>query len=335
MTTPGDARVSGTAREKTSGRRPEGPPHPRKGSLGQTLKRTLTEFKEDELTDRAAALTYYAVLSIFPALIALVSIVGLVGDPKTVTDALTDVVSQIGPASAVDTFKGPIEGLTESSGAAGILLIAGIASAIWTASGYVGAFMRSANRIYEVEEGRSFIKLRPLQMLVTLVLVLLLALVLVALVLTGPLAKAVGSAVGLSDTAVLVWDIAKWPVLLAAVVIMISLLYFASPNAKLGGLKAIMPGAAFALVVWLLASAAFAFYVANFGSYNKTYGALGGVVIFLVWLWITNLAILFGAELNAERERSRQLDAGAPGAERELQLEERSAPKPEKRTRTA
>jgi membrane protein len=324
-----------TREEKRSGRRPEGPAHPRKGTLGQTLKRTLTEFKEDELTDRAAALTYYAVLSIFPALIALVSIVGLVGDPKTVTNALTDVISQIGPASAVDTFKGPIEGLTRSSGAAGILLIVGIASALWTASGYVGAFMRAANRIYEVEEGRSFVKLRPLQILVTLVLVLLLALVLVALVLTGPLAKAVGSAVGLSDGAVLAWNIAKWPVLLAVVVVMVSLLYFASPNAKLGGFKSIMPGAVFALVVWLVASAAFAFYVANFGSYNKTYGALGGVVIFLVWIWITNLAILFGAELNAERERSRQLEAGAPGAERELQLDERSAPKTQKRTRTA
>jgi membrane protein len=320
---------------KTSGRRPEGPAHPRKGSLGQTLKRTMTEFTEDELTDRAAALTYYAVLSIFPALIALVSIVGLVGDPKTVTDALTKVVSQIGPASAVDTFKGPIEGLTKSSGTAGLLLIVGLASALWTASGYVGAFMRSANKIYEVEEGRSFIKLRPLQMLVTLVLVLLLALVLLALVLTGPLAKSVGSAIGVADGAVTVWDIAKWPVLLAVVISMISLLYFAAPNAKLGGVKSIIPGAVFALVIWLLASAGFAFYVANFGSYNKTYGALGGVVVFLVWLWITNLAILFGAELNAERERSRQLEAGAPGAERELQLDERSAPKTAKRTRTA
>jgi membrane protein len=327
--------MSTPAEEMTSGRRPKGPAHPRKGSLGQTLKRTLTEFKEDELIDRAAALTYYAVLSIFPALIALVSMVGIVGDPKAVTDALTDVVSQIGPASAVDTFKGPIDELTRNSGAAGILLIVGIASALWTASGYVGAFMRAANRIYEVEEGRSFIKLRPLQMLVTLVLVLLLALVLVALVLTGPLAKAVGSAIGLSDGAVLAWDIAKWPVLLAAVVVMIALLYFAAPNAKLGGFKTIMPGAVFALVVWLIASVAFAFYVANFGSYNKTYGALGGVVIFLVWLWITNLAILFGAELNAERERSRQLDAGAPGAERELQLDERSEPKPKQRARTA
>ncbi len=325
----------GQGDEKRSGRRPEGRAHARKGSLFQTLKRTFTEFKEDALTDSAAALTYYGVLSIFPALIALVSIVGLVFDPARVTKALTDVVSSIGPASAVETFRGPIESITQSSGTAGIMLIVGIAAALWTASGYVGAFMRAANEIYEVEEGRSFIKLRPLQMLVTLVLVLLLALVLVAVVLTGPLAEAFGSAIGLGSAAVTAWDIAKWPVLLAVVVVMIALLYYASPNAKLGGVKSILPGAALAVVVWLIASAGFAFYVANFGSYDKTYGALGGVVIFLVWLWISNVAILLGAELNAERERSRQLEAGTPGAERELQLEERSEPKAKRRARTA
>ncbi len=274
-------------------------------------------------------------LSIFPALIALVSIVGLVFDPARITKALTDVVSSAGPASAVETFKGPIETITSSSGKAGIMLIVGIAAALWTASGYVGAFMRASNVIYEVEEGRSIVKLRPLQMLVTLVLVLLLALVLVALVLTGPLAEAVGSAVGLGSAAVTAWDIAKWPVLLAVVVVMIALLYYASPNAKLRGVKSILPGAALAVVVWLVASAAFAFYVANFGSYDKTYGTLGGVVIFLVWVWLTNVAILLGAELNAERERSRQLEDGTPGAERELQLDERSEPKAKRRTRTA
>ena len=320
---------------KRSARRPEGPAHARKGSAFQTLKRTFTEFSEDNLTDSAAALTYYAVLSIFPALIAMISIVGLVGDPQTVTTSLTDIISSIGPASAAEAAQGPIEDLTKSSGTAGILLIVGIVSALWTASGYVGAFMRASNVIYEVEEGRSFILLRPLQMLVTLVLVVLLALVLVALVLTGPVASAVGSAVGLGDTAVTVWDIAKWPVLFVVVVFMITLLYYASPNAKLGGLKSIVPGSALAIVVWLLASAGFAFYVANFGSYNKTYGALGGVIVFLVWLWITNVAILLGAELNAERERTRQLKEGTPEAERELQLEERSQPKAKKRSRTA
>jgi membrane protein len=321
--------------EKRTGRRPEGPAHARKGSLLETLKRTVAEFSEDELTDRAAALTYYGVLSIFPALIAMVAIVGLVMQPQTVTNALTDVVSSIGPASAVETFKGPIEQVTRSSGTAGIMLIVGIAGALWTASGYVGAFMRASNVIYEVEEGRSIVKLRPLQMLVTLVLIIMLALVLVALVLTGPLAEAVGSAIGLGSTAVTVWDIAKWPVLLGVVMAMVGLLYYASPNAKLRGFKSILPGAVLAVVVWLLASLVFAFYVANFGSYNKTYGALGGVVIFLVWLWLTNVAVLLGAELNAERERSAQLAEGVHGAERELQVEERSEPKERKRSRTA
>jgi membrane protein len=251
------------AGEKRSGRRPEGPPHPRKGGIVQTVKRTIAEFKEDNLSDAAAALTYYSVLSIFPALIALVSIVGIVGDPQTVTSALTDVVSSIGPASAVETFKGPIEEVTKNRGAAGILLVAGIASALWAASAYVGAFMRASNVIYEVEEGRSFIKLRPLQMLVTLVLVLLLALVLVALVLTGPVASQVGSAIGVGDTAVTAWNIAKWPVLLAVVLLMIALLYYSSPNAKLPGFKWVTPGSVLAVVVWLVASASFAFYVAK------------------------------------------------------------------------
>ncbi len=324
-----------TGEEKRSGRRPEGPAHPRKGSLVQTLKRTVTEFQEDNLTDWAAALTYYAVLSVFPALLAMVAVVGLVGDPQTITKELTKVVTSLGPPSAASTFKGPIEGLTKSSGTAGILVIVGIVSALSTASGYVGGFMRASNSIYEVQEGRSFIKLRPLQMLVTLVLVVLLAVMLVALVLTGPIASKVGSAIGVGPTAVAVWDIAKWPVLFVIVVFMIGLLYYSAPNAKLRGFRSIVPGSALAIVVWLLASAGFAFYVANFGSYNKTYGSIGAVIAFLVWIWITNVAILLGAELNAERERSRQLRDGVPEAERELQLEERSEPKEKKQTRTA
>jgi membrane protein len=322
------------AEQTRPGRRPQGPAHARRGSLMQTMKRTWSEFSEDNLTDSAAALTYYAILSIFPALLALVAIVGLVGNQHAVTKEMTDLVTSIGPASAAQTFKGPIDGLTKNSGTAGILLVVGVASALWTASGYVGAFMRASNVIYEVEEGRSIIKLRPLQMLVTLVLVLLLALVLVAVVLTGPLASKVGSAIGIGSTAVTVWNIAKWPVLLIVVMLMIALLYYASPNAKLRSPRSIFPGAVLAVVVWLIASAAFAFYVANFGSYSKTYGTLGGIIIFLVWMWITNVAILLGAEINAERERSRQLREGTPGAERELQLVERSEPKAKKRART-
>ena len=321
--------------DEDSWREPTGPRHRRRGTLGQTLKRTVTEFKEDNLTDRAAALTYYSVLSIFPALIALVSIVGLVGDPQAVTETITDIVSSIGPSSAADTFAGPIEDLTRNQSTAGIALIVGIASALWTASGYVGAFMRASNEIYEVEEGRGIVRLRPLQMFVTLVLVVLLAVVAAAVALTGPVAREVGSRIGVGDTAVTIWNIAKWPVLAIVVLFMLALLYYVAPNAKLPGFKWITPGSILAIVTWLIASAGFALFVANFGSYNKTYGALAGVIVGLIWLWITNLAILLGAELNAEIERSRELRVGTPGAERRIQLDERSEPKQKRRARTA
>jgi membrane protein len=314
---------------------PEGPAHPRKGSLGQTLKRTVTEFKEDNLSDRAAALTYYSVLSIFPALIALVSIVGLVADPETVTETITDIAESIGPSSAADTFADPIEDVTRSQATAGIALIAGLASALWTASAYVGAFMRASNEIYEVEEGRGILKLRPLQVLVTFVLVVLLAIVVAAAALTGPVAEEVGSQIGLGSTAVTVWSIAKWPVMAVLVVFMLALLYYTAPNVRFPGFRWITPGSVLAIAIWLVASAGFAFFVANFGSYNKTYGALAGVVVALVWLWITNVAILLGAELNAEVERSRELREETPGAERRIQLDARSEPKRRKRARTA
>jgi membrane protein len=310
--------------------RPEGSDD--RSSMFATLKRTATEFSEDNLTDWAAALTYYGLLSLFPALIALVSIVGLFGDPQSTTQKVTDIVTQIGPESAAETFSGPIESITSNRSAAGILFVVGLVVALWSASGYVGAFMRASNVIYETPEGRPFWKLRPLQMLVTLIMVLLLALLALALVLTGPLAEAVAEPLGIGDAAVTVWDIAKWPVMLAVVVVMIAVLHYASPNVKLRGFKWVTPGSIVAVVVWLIASAAFAFYVANFGSYDKTYGALGGVVAMLVWLWITNLALLFGHELNAERERSRELAEGKTRAEKEIQLEPRSEPKEQRTT---
>jgi membrane protein len=313
----------------TSDVRAAGPDEPTdlpKRSWTATLKRTFKEFRDDDLTDWAAALTYYAILSLFPALIALVSILGLVVDRATITRVLTDTISQIGPASAVDTFKGPINSVTADHGTAGIMLVVGVATALWSASGYIGAFMRASNAIYERAEGRGFFKLRPVQLLVTLVLILLSALVLVALIVSGPLATAIGNAVGLGDTVVTIWDIAKWPVMLLVVALMLAILYYASPNAKQPAFKWISPGSAVAVVVWVVASALFALYVTMFSSYNKTFGALAGVVIFLVWLWITNLAILFGAELNAELEREREIAAGVPGAEEDIQLPYRGVP---------
>ena len=307
-------------------RGPETPTDLPKRTWWMTLKRTFREFQDDNLTDWAAALTYYAVLSVFPALIALISMVGLVADPATITRVLTDTISQLGPTSAVETFKGPIESITANSSTAGLGLIIGLAGALWTASGYVGAFMRASNAIYEIEEGRPFYKLRPLQILVTLILELMLAIVVLGLIVSGPLATAIGNAVGVGDTALTIFNIAKWPLLLVIVAVMLAVLYYAAPNAKLPGFKWISPGSVLAVAIWILASAAFAFYVANFGSYDKTYGTLGGVITFLVWMWITNLAVLFGAELNAELERSRELEAGEP-AEEEIQLPPRTAPK--------
>jgi membrane protein len=297
-----------------------------------TLRRTATEFSEDNLTDWAAALTYYGLLSLFPALIALVSVVGLIGDPQSTTSTITDIVTRIGPESAAQTFSGPIESITSNQSRAGIALVVGLLVALWSASGYVGAFMRASNVIYETPEGRPIWKLRPLQMLVTLAMVILLALVALGLVLTGPIADAVAEPIGLSSTATTIWDIAKWPVLAALFVTMISILYYASPNVKVRGLKWVTPGSIVALVVWVLASAGFAFYVSNFGSYDKTYGALAGMVVLLIWLWITNLAILFGHELNAERERSAEIGEGKARADREIQLEPRDEPKGQRTT---
>ncbi len=297
-----------------------------------TLKRTATEFMEDNLTDWAAALTYYGLLALFPALIAMVSLIGLVGDPKSTTESLTEIVTEIGPASAAETFSGPIESIASNQSAAGFAFVAGLAVALWSASSYVGAFMRASNVIYETPEGRPFWKLRPLQLAVTLVMVVLMAVLALALVMTGPVVEAVAGPIGLGDTAISVWNIAKWPAMLAIFLFMVALLYYASPNVKLRGFKWVTPGSLVAIVVWALASAAFAFYVANFGSYDKTYGTLGGLVALLVWFWISNLAILFGHQLNAERERSAEIEEGRPRAEREIQLEPRSEPKEQKTT---
>jgi membrane protein len=298
----------------------------RKTGLWPTLKRTAQEFQEDNLTDWAATLTYYGLLALFPALIVLVSIVGLVGDPQSTTNTLTDIVTSVGPESAAATFEGPIRQVTESRSTAGFALIASTLIALWSASGYLGAFIRASNVIYETREGRPFWKLRPLQLVLTLVLVLLLAVMAAGIVLTGPIASDVAEPIGVSDTAVSIWNYAKWALIALLFVLMISVIYYGSPNVKQRGFKWITPGSLVALVVWLLASAGFALYVSQFGSYNKVYGSLAGIVIVLIWLWLTNLAILFGHELNAEREREQQFDDGIPGAERELQLEPRDEP---------
>jgi membrane protein len=305
---------------------PEAPTRLRPRSWWAVLKRSVREFQDDNLMDWAAALTYYAVLSLFPALIVLVAILGLAGQHPETSDALLDIVDQLGPSSAVENFRSAIESVVRSNASAGALLSVGLLGAVWSASGYIGAFIRAANAIYEIEEGRPFWKRRPLQVVITVAMVLLLAVVSISLVVTGPVAEAIGNVIGVGDTAVSVWNVAKWPVLVAIVMGMFAFLYYIAPNVRQPRFRWITPGGVVAVLAWIVASAGFAFYVANFGSYNKTYGALAGVVVFLLWLWISNLALLFGAEFDAELERQREIDAGVPGAEREIQLPPREEP---------
>jgi membrane protein len=321
-TAPDDDRISGRRADyEPAGADP-------KPTTGGTLKRALTEFSEDNLTDWAAALTYYGVLALFPALIALLSIVGLLTDPRSLTDALTAVV----PASAAETLNPVIQQLAGNTAPVGFGLILGLAGAVWSASGYVGAFTRAANVVYETPEGRKIWKLKPLQLLVTLIGILFAAVIVTMLVLSGPVVDAVGQAIGLGDTALTVWNVVKWPVMVVVLALMIAVLYYSTPNVKLRGFRWVSPGAAVAILVAVVASALFAFYVGNFGSYNKTYGALAGVVVFLIWFWLINVALLFGIELDAEMERTKELKEGVPRAEKEIQLDARDEPERQQTT---
>ncbi|MEU9480912.1 YihY/virulence factor BrkB family protein [Streptomyces sp. NPDC048191] len=291
-------------------RAPDAPTKLPKGAWGAVLKGALREFKDDELTDRAAALTYYGVLSLFPALLVLVSLLGITG--RSTTDAVLANIRKFAPGSARDIIIRAVEQLQSNAGVGSIMAIVGIVLAVWSASGYVAAFIRAANAVYDMPEGRPVWKILPVRVGVTVVLMVLAVISALIVVFTGGLARQAGTALGIGNTALTVWSIAKWPVLIVLVTIMIAILYWASPNARVKGFRWITPGSFLALIVWMTASAAFAFYVANFASYNKTYGTMAGVIVFLLWLWITNLAILLGLEFDAETVRQRAIAGGLP-----------------------
>lgn len=307
---------------------PDSPTELTKPSWSYVARKTVREFSDDQCTDLAAALTYYAVLSLFPAAIAMLSLVGLVGRGPETVDTLLQILRDVGASNAADTLEPTLTDLSRTQ-RAGLGLVLGLAVALWSASGYVSAFGRGMNRVYEIDEGRPAWKLRPAMLLVTVATVVLSAIVALGLVLTGPAAEAVGEAVGLGTAAVTAWNLAKWPVLLVVVVLIVALLYYATPNVRQPTFRWISVGAVVAIVVWVVASALFGLYVANFSSYDRTYGSLAGVVAFLLWLWITNLALLFGAELNAELERARELQSGQP-AEEVIQLPARDTRKSDK-----
>jgi membrane protein len=287
------------------------------------LKRTVKEFQEDNMTDWAAALTYYGVMSLFPMLLVLVALLGLVGQESTIS-TMTDSLRSAGLGDVAKNVQGPLDEIVRNKGGAGALVGFGLLGALWSASGYIGAITRALNMVYEVEEGRPFWKLRPLQVAITLAGVLVISLVLVAVVVSGPIAKAVGTALGVGDTAVTVWGIAKWPVILLVLMGLVACLYWIAPNVRQPRFRWVSPGGVVAVLAWIIASAGFGLYVSHFGSYGKTYGALGSVITFLVWMWISNLALLFGAELDSELERERELKLGLP-AHDELRLRPRQA----------
>src|SRR5580693_3604088 len=279
------------------------------GSWLAAARRALKEYKADDLQDRAAALTYFGIQSIFPGLLVLVSLLGVLG--KSATQPLITNLGKAAPSSVRKIIMSDVTNLQHNHAASGILGIAAIVLALWSASNYVAAFMRASNAIYDVPEGRPAWKAYPIRLGITIAMLVLLVASVLIVVVTGSLARRAGNGLGIGSAAVTTWDIAKWPVLVIIVSIMFGILYWASPNAR-QGFRWVFPGGLLAVILWLIASALFALYVANFAHYNKVYGSLGGIIIFLIWMWISNIAILFGAEFNAELIRGRAIAAGAP-----------------------
>ncbi|MCS6581752.1 MULTISPECIES: YihY/virulence factor BrkB family protein [Curtobacterium] len=308
-------------------RKADNPTDLKKPTLVYTLKKTLREFTSDQCTDLAASLTYYSVLALFPGLLAVVSLLGLVGQADNTIKTLLQIIGNIGSDQVVDLIKEPLEGLVRSP-AAPITFIVGVLGALWSASGYVGAFGRAMNRIYNVREGRPIWKLRPTMLGVTVTTVVLLVVGLLVLV-SGPLARSFGDVIGLGDVAATVLLIVQWPILLVIAIIVVAVLYYWSPNVKQPKFRWVSGGSILAILIWVIASVGFGFYVGNFSNYNATYGSLGGVIVFLLWIWITNNALLFGAEFDAEIERGRELQAGIR-AEEDIQLPERDTRQIEK-----
>ncbi|GAA4377219.1 YihY/virulence factor BrkB family protein [Paeniglutamicibacter cryotolerans] len=279
--------------------------------------RTFREFSRDGGTDLAASLTYFAVLALFPGLLALVSLLGIIGQAQATTDFLLQTMDSVASPEVVAAVRGPIEQLAGASGA-GFAFVAGLLGALWSASGYVGAFGRALNRVYAMDEGRPLWKLRPAMLLLTLVIVLLAVISITILLLSGPVARGIGNAVGLGDETLMLWNIAKWPVLALVAVLMVAVLYYFTPNVRRRKFRFMSLGAFGALIILAVATVGFFFYVSNFSNYNRTYGSIGGVIVLLLWLWIGNISLLLGAEFDAELERARELQAGIPAEEKVL-----------------
>ena len=314
---------AGDGRQESPVDEPSNPTQIEKRSWKYIVKRTGTSFFRDHCTDGAATLTYYTILAVFPALVAAFSLLGVIGQNDDAARAVMGIIDEAAPEDIASMVRGPIEQLAQARGA-GIALISGLLVALWSASSYVRAFSRIMNRIYRIEEGRPFWKLRPLQLLVTLLAILSFAIAAFILVMSGEVLSAVGNAVGASEIVQTTWRIAKWPLLVFVVVFIIAMLYFSAPNVQQPKFRWISPGAIVAIVLIAVGTLGFGIYVTNFSNYDRTYGSLAGVVILLLWVWIANLGMLLGAEFDVELERARQLQGGI-AAEEELQLSPRDS----------
>jgi membrane protein len=300
----------------------DSPTELRAGTWPATLKRTITQFVEDNLLQWAAALAFFTVLALFPAMLTLVALLGVIGGPAI--EPLIENVSRLAPGAARDIILDGLSAVRDSE-RAGVALVVGLAAALWTASAYVGAFIPAANVVWDVREARPIWKKLALRIALTIGLLMLIAVAAITVVLTGPIAEQVGSVIGVGHVAVGVWQIAKWPFLALVVMTLLAILYWASPNVRHPGWRWVTPGSALALALWIVASVGLTLYVGTFSAYNETYGSIAAVIVFLVWLWLTNIAILLGAELDAELERTRAIEAGMRPPDKEPYLRPRDS----------
>lgn len=279
------------------------------------LKRAFSRFQKDQVTDHAAGLTYYSLLSLFPALLFGVAVLGVFGQQALITDAASYLKTAGAPSETVDAVTKALESAQSQHSTALTALVLGLGTSLYGASGAFGAVGRALNHIWRVEEGRGFVRRKLHDIGWTLLLVVLALITFVLVFLGGGLAGDVLGAIGLGDTAAAVWRIARWPGALVAAMLIYAIVYYASPNVDIRHWRFITPGAVFGVVTWIIASAGFFVYVSNFSSYGATYGAFAAVVILLVWMWLTNVVLLFGAELNyvIDLRRSPELPAGYDG----------------------
>lgn len=303
--------------------KPDSPAEVEKRSWKFVVRRTLRAFGTDGCPDLAAGLTFYAILALVPAVMVSFSLISLLGRGEETARVVLDVVRALVPNAPAAPVRDVIAQIAEAR-LSGVVLVFGIGLALWAVARYVAALGRGMNRIYRVEEGRPAWKLKLGQLLVALVVIVCIAAVATLITVSGDVAEALGNAFGLGDMTLLVWRIARWPLLAAVVIFVLAFLYYFAPNVKLARFRWMSLGAAVALTVLLLASLAFGLYVSNFADYDRLYGAFGGIIVFALWLWIANIAILVGAEFDVELERVRELQAGIP-AETQVQVPLRDA----------